>query len=127
MRSTQDSDRSDGQIGQYNQEKMNFLLQDLFKKDGNVENLQESSSSGKGFTKGKKKGKKGFDFSALDTDKKLKMAEFNTKFDNTLLQLGEESEQIIMDTSDYFKILTDPKNKSEERGKWTEIANVPDE
>lgn len=53
--------------------------------------------------------KKVFDWDRMDEKRLRAIEEFNIKFDNTLLQMGDESEQIMMNNSEFFSIVQDPK------------------
>ena len=67
---------------------------------------------GKGGDKSDKQRSKIIDFSSLNEDKKKKIEEFNTMYDNTMLQMGDESEQITMDNTTFVGIVSDPKTKA---------------
>ena len=48
----------------------------------------------------------------MDEERRQKIEEFNTEYDNTLLQMGDESEQILMDNGTLLAIVNDPDTKA---------------
>mmetsp|Transcript_45639 Transcript_45639/g.60503 ORF Transcript_45639/g.60503 Transcript_45639/m.60503 type:complete len:177 (+) Transcript_45639:321-851(+) len=58
----------------------------------------------------------------LDPDKQRKLDEFNNMFDNTMLQMIDESEQVLMDNQVFFKISNDPKNRALQYQQWSILS-----
>lgn len=73
------------------------------------------------------KKKKQFDLNALDKKKKRKMKEFNSQFDNTMLQMGDESEQIVMDNLTLYQIINDPEVKKRKDMHWTNTYTLDED
>ena len=90
-----DSDSGSGAYSEFNH-KTKSLMQELI--------------GDKNRKKDTKKEKKQFDWHQFDEKRTKNMAEFNDLFDNTLLQMGDESEQITMNNSTFFEIVNDPVN-----------------
>ena len=73
--------------------------------------LQELFNDDKG-GKARAEKKPSFDLGIMDEESRQKLAEFNTEYDNTLLQMGDESEQILMDNGTLLAIVNDPDTKA---------------
>jgi len=66
-------------------------------------------------------------FDHLDPEVKKKIDEFNVKFDNSMLHMQDQSEQIFMDTQSFLDITNDNTVKDKRVIPWLNIFAVDDE
>lgn len=102
-------------LSDYNNKKTSEILKDLL-------GQQDYKKTRKSET-----GEKKFDLNLLDEKKQMKILKFNEEFDNTLVQMTDESEQIMMDNATFTEIYNDQKNIQRKFTPWTKSQTIRDE